>query len=349
MSMYQKPVFSDKRLDRFSILGVVRTARNMRAIQVQVAHTMRCAGRTTLLVLLLFFAGLPLQAGAADLRSGPLQDVAWNALMERLVADGFRRDRMRHLFSRVETGYSPGPMGHKMRALFRRKFTPPRPAKPAPPNKKTQPSVYPGVLVEINLRRARLFLNEHKSSLARMERRFGVPKEVAVGLMLVETRLGSFLGREQAFSNLACLAASDSLERIRPEIKDLKMTGTRRRWLRERLEAKSSWAYDELKALIIYSERNGLDPITMPGSIYGAVGICQFMPSNILRFGVDGNDDGKVNLFHVQDAIHSLANYLKYHGWKPGLSRAKQCRVLRHYNNSSTYANTILAVADALR
>jgi membrane-bound lytic murein transglycosylase B len=87
----------------------------------------------------------------------------------------------------------------------------------------------------------------------------------------------------------------------------------------------------------------------MPGSIYGAVGICQFMPSNILRFGVDGDGDGTVNLFHASDAMHSLANYLKYHGWKPGLSREKQNRVLRHYNNSATYANTILAVADALR
>lgn len=275
------------------------------------------------------------------------EDVAWVILVNRLVADGFDKAQVEDLFNRMEGNYSSGPMEHKLRALFTRKFAPPVPLPVG--KKKAPPSVYPGVLVPENLKRAKAFLLENRIVLRRMEKRFGVPKEVAVGLMLVETRLGNFLGKEQAFYNLACLAASDSLQRMLPQLSDLKFTEKREMWLAQRLEDKSSWAYAELKALITYSDQNGLDPLTMPGSIYGAVGICQFMPSNILRFGVDGDGDGKVNLFHVQDAIHSLANYLKFHGWKPGITRASQNKVLRHYNNSATYANTILAVADALR
>lgn len=275
-------------------------------------------------------------------------DEGWHALVDRLEADGFERPYVESLFQRVENPYSAGPMGHKIRALFKTKYTPRKPAAKKSVTAQT-PSVYPGVLVPENMRKARTFLQDHRTSLRLMEKRFGVPKEVAVGLMLVETRLGNFLGKEQAFRNLACLAASDSLDRIRPQLDGLKITQERAQWLSKRIDDKSSWAYAELKALITYSQRSGLDPVSMPGSIYGAVGICQFMPSNIIRFGVDGDGDGKVNLFHAQDAMHSLANYLKYHGWKPGLSRAKQTKVLRHYNNSSTYANTILAVADALR
>ncbi|MFV0350351.1 MAG: lytic murein transglycosylase [Halodesulfovibrio sp.] len=275
-------------------------------------------------------------------------DEGWNHLVEKLVADGFDRTYVESLFGRVENPYSAGPMGHKMRALFTTKFAP-RKQEPKKTKKAPAPAIYSGVLVPENMRRARTFLETHSDSLRAMEKRFGVPKEIAVGLMLVETRLGNYLGKEQAFRNLACLAASDTLESVRPHLSGLQITNDRAKWLSKRIVDKSTWAYDELKALITYSSQSGLDPVTMPGSIYGAVGICQFMPSNILRFGVDGDGDGTVNLFHASDAMHSLANYLKFHGWKPGLSREKQNRVLRHYNNSATYANTILAVADALR
>ncbi len=60
---------------------------------------------------------------------------------------------------------------------------------------------------------------------------------------------------------------------------------------------------------------------------------------------VDGNQDGIIDLFNADDAVHSLSNYLKGHGWKKDMSVAEQIKVLRRYNNLAIYANTILALS----
>jgi membrane-bound lytic murein transglycosylase B len=62
-------------------------------------------------------------------------------------------------------------------------------------------------------------------------------------------------------------------------------------------QRKADWAYAELKALILYAYRSGFDPLTLLGSIYGAIGLCQFIPSNILPYGIDADHDGRIDLF----------------------------------------------------
>ena len=83
----------------------------------------------------------------------------------------------------------------------------------------------------------------------------------------------------------------------------------------------------------------------MPGSIYGAIGMCQFMPSNLPRYAADGDSDGIINIFEAPDAIASLSRYLKENGWKRDMTQQAQTKVLFRYNKSTTYANTILALA----
>ena len=109
---------------------------------------------------------------------------------------------------------------------------------------------------------------------------------------------------------------------------------------------RADWAYKEVRALVAHLLHDNADPRALPSSIYGAVGLCQFMPSNIAVYGADGDGDGKVDLFSVPDAVASLSNYLAKHGWKPGISRARQHTLLMAYNHSQTYANTILALSD---
>ena len=58
-------------------------------------------------------------------------------------------------------------------------------------------------------------------------------------------------------------------------------------WVRWRTAQKAAWAYKELKALLIYARSAGFDPASIPGSVYGAIGICQFMPTNAVRYGAD--------------------------------------------------------------
>ena len=223
-----------------------------------------------------------------------------------------------------------------------------RPAGYALPPIPKAPAVYTSVTTPERLQEAKQFYTKHQRELLKMERTYGVPASIATGLLAVETRLGTFLGEEKAFLNLAIMAETPSFDSIRKYFKGEYLNGTMISYLRTRTQQKSDWAYDELKALLHHAASLGRDPMQIPGSIYGAIGICQFMPSNVDKFGKDGNGDGRVDLFDLEDALHSLGNYLKRAGWH-GNSRRQQRRALYHYNHSTVYVNTILYVADYVR
>ena len=72
------------------------------------------------------------------------------------------------------------------------------------------------------------------------------------------------------------------------------------------------------------------------------------MPSNVLKYGVDGNGDGRVDLFEKADAIFSIGNYLKAHGWGGSMGEEARRAVIMKYNKSGVYVNTVLYVADWL-
>ena len=92
-----------------------------------------------------------------------------------------------------------------------------------------------------------------------------------------------------------------------------------------------------------------MDIFKITGSYAGAMGIPQFMPSNIIRFAADGNVDGRIDLFEHADAIASIANFLKKCGWYRGIDDEKAKKVIRQYNPSSYYIDTILKVAQMLK
>ena len=113
------------------------------------------------------------------------------------------------------------------------------------------------------------------------------------------------------------------------------------------MEQRSDWAYKEFVALLGNVRASHLDALGVPGSVYGAIGLCQFMPSNIAPYGADGDGDGTVNLFTVPDAVASLSNYLAMHGWNKASTRAARHKVIKTYNRIDIYANTILGLAEA--
>jgi len=99
----------------------------------------------------------------------------------------------------------------------------------------------------------------------------------------------------------------------------------------------------------LYAYRSEIDPFTLSSSIYGAIGLCQFLPSNISSYGVDADNDGRIDLSTKADAFYSIANYLQEHGWKCTMDKGSQRKVILRYNQSSIYANTVLAVAKKLK
>jgi membrane-bound lytic murein transglycosylase B len=194
------------------------------------------------------------------------------------------------------------------------------------------------------------YLDKHKKTLERAREIHGVEGEVITAIILVETRLGRMVGKRLVINTLSTLSAlGDKESRDRfwdAHLKDKEAVSKSRfdAWA----SRKSDWAYGELKAYLEYVDTQGLDPLSMPGSFAGALGISQFIPSSVLQFAQDGNMDGQINLFDHEDAIMSVAYYLKAHGWKPGLTRGERFRVVLTYNHSQYYADTILKVAERL-
>lgn len=267
---------------------------------------------------------------------------AWRPLAERLAADGLAGPRVDALLSTLAATPSQSPMGRKMRELYMRRFF------PKPPSGKPAPLYYKGVVTEKNARLCREFIAANPQAFALAEARYGVPPAIAVSLLFVETRLGKVLADvpENAFYTLASMAVSRRPQDISDWLPRLPGYERHLDWFAETMPKRADWAYKEVRALVAHLLHDNADPRALPSSIYGAVGLCQFMPSNIAVYGADGDGDGKVDLFGVPDAVASLSNYLAKHGWKPGISRARQHTLLMAYNHSRTYANTILALSD---
>ncbi|HPL64804.1 MAG: lytic murein transglycosylase [Syntrophales bacterium] len=289
--------------------------------------------RTRILGILLSVFLLPALLSAED----------WTPLVDRLAGDGLDEDMIEELFSRPEVRFEPEVITTKIQELLRKR------QKTAPGAARKFRGVYEGFLRPEVIECAHVFSRENEMELAEVQKNFCVPKEIVVSIMLVETRLGSYLGMRCAFNNLASMAIASDFDRVRPYLPRDLITPSNEKFVRIRCRVKAEWAYKELKALIDYAENNGLDPVKIPGSIYGAIGLCQFMPSHAFNFGIDADGDGKIDLFAKPDALHSIANYLRGHGWKCNMTRTGQHRVILAYNHSRAYANTILAVAERLK
>jgi membrane-bound lytic murein transglycosylase B len=119
--------------------------------------------------------------------------------------------------------------------------------------------------------------------------------------------------------------------------------------VRERSRAKAKWAYEQLGYLLRIAEREKIDLPALEGSWAGAFGWSQFIPSSYWGYAVDGNGDGRADLYTAADAVFSVANYLKSFGWKEGLTEEQYRGVVKRYNNSELYATTVLEAAARLR
>ncbi|SFL82895.1 membrane-bound lytic murein transglycosylase B [Rugamonas rubra] len=170
--------------------------------------------------------------------------------------------------------------------------------KPAPPGKPKNWQAYSRLTVEpVRIDAGVKFWNENRETLARAEALYGVPAEILVGIIGVETVYGRNTGRFRVLDALTTLAFAY------PEAP-------------ARLE-RMAFFRSELEAALLYARQNGVDPLQLRGSYAGAVGMPQFMPSSILKYAVDFDGDGRIDLLNSSnDAIGSVAAFLVAHGWQ---------------------------------
>lgn len=174
---------------------------------------------------------------------------------------------------------------------------------PAPTGFKRSWKVYRSRFVEpIRIRAALKFWDENARSLDQARERFGVPQEIVVGIIGVETIFGRDMGNFRVLDVLMTL----SFDYLR------------------RAELYKS----ELGQYLLLCEENGLQHGSYAGSFAAAIGIPQFIPSSIRRFAVDFDGDGRIDLrTSPADAIGSVARYLNDHGWKTDQPIAVAARV----------------------
>lgn len=286
------------------------------------------------LVLLLLAAAIPSAAAPRGV---------WDPLVARLAADGLDGAAVSALFGSPDVAFDASIMAKKVDSMVKNRF------EPVTVTKRTlEKSGYRRFLDPWTIAKAGRYMAENREIFSAAERTYGVPAEVVAAILLVETKLGSYLGDREAFGVLASMALCSDFELVRPLLRNLKNSPERTAFAVQAAKDKGDWAYDELKALLVYATAKKTSPLAIPGSIYGAIGICQFMPTNALKFGVDADNDGVVDLFGQADAIHSVANYLRGHGWKPGLSEDERRAAIYSYNHSNLYVMAVLAVADRL-
>lgn len=133
------------------------------------------------------------------------------------------------------------------------------------------------------------FLVKHADLLAAAEQKYGVPRQIIAAIIGVETFYGARQGNYRVLDSLATLAFDYPKRPI---------------------------FWRELKALFALAEVEGVDPGTIKGSYAGAMGYGQFIPTSYLAYAVDGDGDGKRDLWNnPADAIFSVAAYFNKHGW----------------------------------
>jgi membrane-bound lytic murein transglycosylase B len=141
----------------------------------------------------------------------------------------------------------------------------------------------------------------NQAALERAEKEYGVPADIIVGIIGVETIYGRNTGSFRVMDALATLAFDFPANH-------------------PRAAERSAFFKDEIEQFLTLQSRRGVDPFEAKGSYAGAMGMPQFMPSSWIRYAVDFDGDGTVDLWNSPaDVIGSVANYFKAFSWQPGM------------------------------
>jgi len=164
-----------------------------------------------------------------------------------------------------------------------------RPAERAKPWKEYRPIF----LTEARLSRGLDFWRQHEAALARAEQEYGVPAQVIVAIIGVETFYGRNTGSYRVIDALSTLGFD--------------------------YPPRAPFFRKELREFLLMTREAQVDPLSLTGSYAGAMGLPQFMPSSFRTYAVDFDGDGHIDIWKSPvDAIGSVASYFKRHGWLAG-------------------------------
>lgn len=168
--------------------------------------------------------------------------------------------------------------------------------------------------------RGRKMRAQHAKLFASIESRYGVPAGPLVAIWGMETGFGSFMGKEHTLSAVATLAYDCR---------------------------RSDYFTEQLYAALQLVGRGDLNPGAR-GAAHGEIGQTQFLPLNVLKYGVDGDGDGHIDMVRSKtDALASTANFLRGHGWQPGAGYQPgqpNFAAIQGWNAASVYQQAIAII-----
>ncbi len=219
---------------------------------------------------------LPLAAPALELTAGDYRDRAdVGAFISRIASEtSYTEAELIDLFSRVEK------QGHLFAQLDK------------PAEKELDWYQYRAIFVkDKRIARGVEFWRRHRELLAEVSEKTGVPAEIIVAIIGVETFYGIYKGKDPVFDSLVTLAFD--------------------------YPRRASFFMRELEQFLLLAKEQGFDPRALRGSYAGAMGMPQFISSSYRNYAVDFDQDGQVNLFDsIPDIAASVANYFVRHGWQ---------------------------------
>jgi membrane-bound lytic murein transglycosylase B len=196
---------------------------------------------------------------------------------EMVDRHGFVRKELRTLFSRA-----------RFQPAIIKAITP-----PAEPRARSWQAYRALFLTPQRIEAGAEFRARHALALARATELYGVPEEIIVAIIGVETVYGRNTGGYRVIDALATLAFD--------------------------YPPRAEFFRAELEHFLLYARDASIDTLSLKGSYAGAIGIPQFMPGSYRRYAVDLDGDGRQDLSgSFADAIGSVANFLKAHGWETG-------------------------------
>lgn len=170
------------------------------------------------------------------------------------------------------------------------------------------------------IRQGRQRIAENQAFYGAIEQRYGVPSEVIVAIHGMETGFGRFMGDSNVVSAITTLAYDC-----------------------RRSEFFTGHALGALQLV----DGGGLSANTQ-GAMHGELGHTQFLPGNAVRYGVDANGDGRVDLTNISDSMASTANFLRQKGWQPGAGYQEgqpNFAVIQQWNAAGVYQKAIAIMA----
>lgn len=216
-----------------------------------------------------------------------------------------------------EKVYAPGELDALFRQVARDEGTLKAIARPAEGTKEWK-DYRPIFMTAERVQKGLEFWRQYEADISRAEQTYGVPAEMIVAILGVETKYGGNKGRSRVIDALASLGFD--------------------------YPPRAPFFRKELREFLVLSKENGLDPLTTFGSYAGAMGYPQFMPSSWRKLAVDFNGDGKRDLINDPvDAIGSIANYFKANGWKTGEPVATRARIVNQDYDSILHKELSLA------